>query len=211
MNINRYIFFIILSVALLSFNVHAQQPTAKTFNDIGLQNLENTEYSEAVDAFKHAVSLKPDYAEAHYNLGNAYYGLHRYEEALDSFRKAVKVNPRYSEAYFSLGLVSSMLGMEEEAIDALNNAVKYDPKSAKAYMALGDMYSEIKRFNDAIEAYRNAIKINPKFAEARYKLAISYLDSSSKDVDAAKKEYELLEKLDEDFAKDLQERLKGKK
>jgi tetratricopeptide (TPR) repeat protein len=102
--IYRIVLLIAFSVILISLHTHAQEPTAKTFFDIGMQNNENAEYSEAIDAFKRAIELKSDYANAYYNLGHAYFNLHRYDEAHDAYKKAVKINPKFGDAYFSLGI-----------------------------------------------------------------------------------------------------------
>jgi tetratricopeptide (TPR) repeat protein len=108
---NRLIIsFVLLFILLVPFNTSAQKPTAKTFFDIGVENSNKMEYSEAIDSFRHAVKLKPDYAEAYLHLGHAYYSLHRYEEAYDSYKKAVKADRKYVDAYIALGSMASMLG-----------------------------------------------------------------------------------------------------
>ena len=53
-------------------------------------------------SFHTAVRLKPDYAEAHNNLGNALTALGRVEEAAASFQEAVRLRPDYAEAHNNL-------------------------------------------------------------------------------------------------------------
>lgn len=212
---------VILSIVLFSFNLggdpevsgrlFAQKPTAETFFDIGVQNSKNTEYSEAIDAFKHAIKLKPDYAEAYYNLGHVYYNLHRYTEAIDAYKEAVKVKPNYVEAYISLGIVSSMLSRYDEAIEALKKAVKINPKNAEAHYRLGNIYSELEKSEEAIEAFKQAVKIKPKFAEARYNLGVAYLELSKKALASARKEYKSLKRLNKDLASELRKLMQEKK
>ncbi len=62
---------VILSAVLLPVTTYAQEPTAKTFLEIGITNNENAEFSEAIDEFKRAIELKPDYGLAYYHLGHA--------------------------------------------------------------------------------------------------------------------------------------------
>ena len=47
--------------------------------------------------------LRPDYAEAFYNLGNVLQGLGRRDEALGKYREAVRLRPKYGEAFNNLG------------------------------------------------------------------------------------------------------------
>ena len=42
---------------------------------------------DAIKAFSKALSLKPNYAEAHYNMGNALKGQGKLEEAIDAYKK----------------------------------------------------------------------------------------------------------------------------
>ena len=50
-------------------------------------------YREAIEAHKQAIRIKPDYAEAHDNLGNAYDKLGIYREAIEAFKQAIKIKP----------------------------------------------------------------------------------------------------------------------
>ena len=47
---------------------------------------------------------RPEYAEAHMNLGVIYTGLNRLEEAEQSYERAVELKPDYAEAHYNLGV-----------------------------------------------------------------------------------------------------------
>ena len=210
-NMTRIIaLIVVLSVVLLPFTINAQEPTAETFFEIGINNSENAEYSEAIDAFKHAVKLKPRYAKAYYQLGRAYFSLHRYSEAHEAYKNAVKHNSKYIDAYFSLGIISSMLGKDDEAITALKKVVRLSPRHAKAYFTLGNIYSELEKYEQAVDAYRKVVKLNSRDAAARYHLGVSYMQLRKQLLTSARKEYNALRKLDKDLAKDLEGKIKGK-
>ena len=46
-------------------------------------------HAEALENFKRAIAIKPDYVEAFYSKGNALKGLDRYDEALKSYDRAI--------------------------------------------------------------------------------------------------------------------------
>ena len=60
---------------------------------------------QAVTSYTKALQLKPDYAEAHSNLGAALSDLGKHEEAIASFTKALQIKPDYAEAHFNLARI----------------------------------------------------------------------------------------------------------
>jgi Tfp pilus assembly protein PilF len=50
-----------------------------------------------------ALSLKPDYTEAHFNLGNAFKELGQLEDAVKSYEKALSLKPDHANAHNNLG------------------------------------------------------------------------------------------------------------
>jgi predicted O-linked N-acetylglucosamine transferase (SPINDLY family) len=53
---------------------------------------------DAVASYNKALAIKPDFAEAHYNLGSALMNLGKLDEAITSYRKAFAINPEYVDA-----------------------------------------------------------------------------------------------------------------
>ena len=52
---------------------------------------------------KKALEIKPDYAEAHDNLGMALAGRGQVDEAIAHYQKALEIKPDYVEAHNNLG------------------------------------------------------------------------------------------------------------
>ena len=61
--------------------------------------------AEALASYDMAIALKPDFAEAYSNRGNALWDLQRPVEALASYDKAIALKPDYAEAYDNRGNV----------------------------------------------------------------------------------------------------------
>ena len=51
--------------------------------------VEQGKLEEAIEAYKKAISITPDYAEAYSNMGNAFKDQGRLEEAIFAFKKAI--------------------------------------------------------------------------------------------------------------------------
>ncbi len=60
---------------------------------------------EAIAHYERALVLKPDYATAHNNLGNALMRQDRMEEAQAHYERALALNPDYANAHNNLGNV----------------------------------------------------------------------------------------------------------
>jgi tetratricopeptide (TPR) repeat protein len=59
---------------------------------------------EAVNSFKEAIRIKPDYWEAYYNMGVAYSKLEDYPQAVEAFKKTIELKPDDAQAHYNLGL-----------------------------------------------------------------------------------------------------------
>ncbi len=71
----RSSFLLTLLMLVLAFhprNAISQQADADTINKEGLALLTAEKFKEAATLFEQAIKLKPDFAESHYHLGEAY-------------------------------------------------------------------------------------------------------------------------------------------
>src|SRR5262249_30257536 len=74
-----------------------------------------------------AIALKPGFAEAHNNRGNALMKLNRHEEAIGSYDKAIALNPDFAEAYNDRANALMDLKHHEEAIASYDKAIALKP------------------------------------------------------------------------------------
>ena len=204
----KFVVLIIAITVLSPATGFSEDINATEFFLIGVQNSQKMEYSEAIDAFQHAIKLNPKHTEAHYSLGNAYFKLHRYEESLQAYKKAAEIKPSYVDAQISVGIVASMLSMYDEAVAALKKAVKTKPNHAEARYNLGNIYSEMENYEKAMKSYKKAVELKPKFAEARFHLGLSYMEYRKQLLSSARKEYKALRKLNKDLASELNDAIK---
>ena len=86
----------------------------KIWNLLGASNLGLKRFAEAESAFREAVKLKPNYAQAHNNLGNALHQLGMLTAASESFQRAIQLKPDYVVAYNNL----SVLQKDQDDINA---------------------------------------------------------------------------------------------
>ena len=93
---------------------------------------------EAVACYRRALELKPDYAEAHNNLGNALKDQGKLDEAIACYRRALELKPDYAEAHNNLGNAFKDQGKLDEAVACYRRALELKPDYAEAHNNLGD-------------------------------------------------------------------------
>jgi Tfp pilus assembly protein PilF len=81
--------------------------------------------AQAASAFRQALAIKPDWAEAHSLLGSVLSRSGNLREAEAELRKAVQLQPDYAEGWNSLGEFLKSLGKDQEAQEAFAKAKQY--------------------------------------------------------------------------------------
>ena len=81
--------------------------------------------ADAAKSFRQALSIKPNWAEAHSLLGSALAETGNYREAEAELRKAVALKPDYAEGWNFLGQFLKKQGKQQEAQEAFRKAQQY--------------------------------------------------------------------------------------
>jgi tetratricopeptide (TPR) repeat protein len=134
-------------------------------------------YNLAIDyCFTRAITINPQYADAYYYRGRAYYNMNNYNLAVKDFTQAITINSQYADAYCHRGRAYYDMKNYDFAIADLTQAININPQYAEAYYYRGRAYYDMKNYNLAIEDFTRAININPQYAEAYYYRGRAYYD-----------------------------------
>ena len=133
------------------------------------------QFDASVEAYNKSLAIKPDYAEAYYNMGNAIKVQGKLEEAIKAYNKALAIKPDYAEAHYSMGVTLQDQGKLEEAIEAYNKSLAIKPDYAEAYYNMGVTLQEQGKLEEAIEAYNKSLAIKPDYAEAHHNMSYACL------------------------------------
>jgi Flp pilus assembly protein TadD len=98
---------------------------AQDYYKSGLMLAGDGREADAVKAFRQALSIRPDWAEAHSLLGSILSRAGNYAEAEAELRKAVALKPDYAEGWNFLGEFLKERGKEQEAQEAFRKAKQY--------------------------------------------------------------------------------------
>ena len=133
---------------------------------------EAARFSEALACYDRAISLKPDYMEAHRNRGNALRQLGRLAEALESYDHAIALRPNVA-SYTNRGNVLRELKRTEAALESYDSAIALDPRYAEIHNNRGSALQELGRFEDAVASYQTAIGLKPDYAQGYNNLGVA--------------------------------------
>ncbi len=113
--------------------------------------LEASDPVAAASAYRRALSIDPDCAEAHAGLGLLEQEAGRAEAAVVRYRAALELKPDATVA-FNLGVALDDLGLGAEAVAAYEQALTLDERMADAHFNLSDLF---ERAGDRAAAIRH--------------------------------------------------------
>ena len=126
----------------------------------------------AVQSYEKALSIKPDYAKAHYNLGGALQELDKLHDSAKSYENAIALEPENAQAHNNLAIVLRELDQLEEAEASCRKAIVLDPEYAEAHSFLSIILYANGDLNSALESIKKAYSINPKLKIIKLLLAV---------------------------------------
>jgi tetratricopeptide (TPR) repeat protein len=150
-------------------------------NVLGAVNAAAGRLEEAVTSYAKALLIKPDYVEAHYNMGVALNDLGKHEEAIASYTKAVQIKPDYAATHNNLGNALKALGKHEEAIASYTKALQIEPDFAEAHNNLGVALNDMGKHAEAVASYSKALRLMPGVAEVLGNLGTALSDLGKHD------------------------------
>lgn len=132
-------------------------------------------------AYREILTIAPNWAEAHNNLGCVLQDQSRLDEAAQSYQRAVSLNADYPVALHNLGFVRQMAGQLEEAAALYEQSIALDPNYAQPQCKLGVIRRRQGRFDEAIKHLRQAVLLGPDDAAGHNHLGAALKDANRQD------------------------------
>ncbi|MEJ2594097.1 MAG: tetratricopeptide repeat protein [bacterium] len=138
----------------------------------------------AIELFKEALKLDPEYAMAYAGLADAYaqrvLRYHKPRNWLDSTivtaQKAIALDPEVAEGYKALGVGYAYQGLNELAIEANQKAIDRNPNFFQAINNLGVIYGRLGELDKQIPMLEKAIALAPLYSIAYVQLGEAYAE-----------------------------------
>jgi tetratricopeptide (TPR) repeat protein len=142
--------------------------------DAAVQLSDKRQYDAAVKAWEKAVSLDPDDARAHNNLGIALAGAGKMSAAVEEYEKSLTLNANSSQTENNLGSALAEEGNLEEARQHFENALRINPDNASAEVNLGNALSaEGGHAQEAVELLTKGLEALPNSPDGQNGLGVA--------------------------------------
>lgn len=146
----------------------AQSPNLADLSAQGKAALRDQQFDRAEKIYEQVIKLDPRSAEAHSNLGLAFYMLGAYPRATTELQKALDLNPHLDRTQVLLALSYFNTGEFDRAIPLLEKAylkMKDDPVVAAH---LGLAYLRQEKDDQALVVLSHWVELEPDSADALY-------------------------------------------
>jgi tetratricopeptide (TPR) repeat protein len=125
----------------------------------------------AIEAYRHALKIRPDFTDAGLGLGIVLGQSGRLAEALEVMDRTLSHDPSHLEARINRGITLNALGRASEADADLRRAAAEHPESGLPLLRLADAQSARKEFLPAAETLSLALRREPGNPTLHHRLA----------------------------------------
>ena len=139
---------------------------------LGNEYSRKRDYRRALEQYRRALEINPDYDLATINLAHAYRALGQYEAALLGYQRYLEKDPRNALVRYQMGELYVDVGKLDEAESAFRQALSDDTRVAAARNALGVVAFKRGDLARAEQEIRAALAQKPDVRLAHFNLAL---------------------------------------
>lgn len=160
---------------------------ANVYNMLGFIYSQRGMPEKAVELFRRALTVNPNYTEAQLNLTITLADMGVYDQALAEFAKAQErelrggaavtspVRDRLANAHASLGRLYHELRLFGHAVVEFDKALSWAPRFADLHCRRAQSFLEQGAFDEALRGLLKALEINPHYTQAYNDLGLAFL------------------------------------
>jgi Flp pilus assembly protein TadD len=138
-----------------------QRDVAHAYYNLGRMRLVEGNTEEAVNCFRDALGILPEYAAAHVELGSLLEERGKVAEAAIHYKNVVRMIPRTAAGHLAAGRAYLALGGTAQAVQHFSKALAMKADLAQAHIGLGIAYSELGSFVEATREFHAAAVLKP--------------------------------------------------
>ncbi|MFH1561631.1 MAG: tetratricopeptide repeat protein, partial [Patescibacteria group bacterium] len=141
--------------------------SSQNHNNLGDLYGRREEFDKAIEEFKIAIELLPNYADAYHNLANIYWQTKQLDLAVESYQKAVEINPRLWQSYQNLAAIAYQQKDLPLTEKYLKQAVEANPSNPSLHYNLALVLREQNKLDEAKKEFQATINLDPNNQELK--------------------------------------------
>ena len=154
---------------------HPPKSGAQRAFELGFSFAKEGKNTEAIEAFRGAVKLDPDFTEAHFSLGVllARQGKKNYGPAMQQFLEVLRLSPRDVDAHVNISNLLEEEGDIGASVAAMRKAVAFAAEKTELYVMLGQKQDKAGQYPESVESFREALKSGRSLPRAHFGLGMA--------------------------------------
>lgn len=144
---------------------------------LGRTRYSESKFADAIAAFQHALSIRPNYVEAENNIGLSWQELGDNAKAKQAFETAIQWQvdqPADAQPFLNLGTLLVDTAQYQQAIAPLTKAAALSPKNPSVHEQLARAYLKMQKLPQAESELETAVALAPSVSPLHFQLAQVY-------------------------------------
>src|SRR5262245_41076825 len=160
-------------------NVTTSKLEALRQYSLGVEQHSKADYLRAIDFYKRAIDVDPNFAIAHTRLAYCYNNTNQFEASRAESTKAYELVDRVSERekfIIKSNYYGGVTGQWDKQIDELESWKRTYPRDWEPLNLLANKYTLVGPFDLAVKEGNQAIQLNPKDTRAYVNVAVAFIE-----------------------------------
>lgn len=138
----------------------------KPHYNLGLDAMRKGDLPSAIERYRRAIDVEPDYVPAIVNLAICYQQCGDVKRAIDLYDKALMVNPQDAQIIYNKAFLLYEIDELEESRALFEKVISLNPNHVSAHNYLGLCHHNLGQLETALRCYNDALAIDPDYPHA---------------------------------------------
>ncbi len=144
---------------------------SEAYNNLGAIWSQRQDTPHALEAFREAIRIQPDFADAHANLATLLSSTGDLPAAIEHFALALKFRPKDAATRYGFAMALGRSQRVDEAQQQLEASLRDDVNFGDSHLLLADLLFAKGQNAGALIHYREAVRLMPDSSQAKLGLA----------------------------------------
>lgn len=109
--------------------------------DLAIEESKKENFKGAIEYYKKAVKIDPNFAFAYDNMGICYRRLEQYDLAIEAYQKSLKIDPNGLMPLQNIAVVYSYKKEYKKAVETYEKLAQIEPNNPEVFYGIGQMYA----------------------------------------------------------------------